>query len=86
MKSKRSLRFFSNTLTAAGLALAVSACSTVYQDDWNQNSGVPDLNDPNQRSDALLAYCKKLHDRGDTTSPWESAIGRTRSTRPIRSR
>jgi len=65
MKSKRSLRFFSNTLTAAGLVLAVSACSTVYQNDWDQSSGVPDLNDPGQRSEALLAYCKKLHDRGD---------------------
>jgi len=65
MKSKRSLRFFSNTLTAAGLALAVSACSTVYQDEWNQSSGVPDLNEPTTRSDSLLAYCKKLHARGD---------------------
>ena len=54
MKSKRSLRLFSNTLTAAGLALAVSACSTVYKDDWNQASNVPDLNDPVQRSQALL--------------------------------
>jgi len=65
MKSKRSLRFFSNTLTAAGLVLAVSACSTVYQDDWDQTTDVPDLNQPTQRSEALLAYCKRLHDRGD---------------------
>ncbi len=65
MKSKRSLRLFSNTLTAAGLALAVSACSTVYKDDWNQASNVPDLNDPVQRSQALLDYCKRLHGRGD---------------------
>lgn len=65
MNSKRSLRFFSNTLTATGLALAVSACSTVYQDDWNQASDVPDLNQPVQRSEALLDYCKSLHSRGD---------------------
>jgi len=65
MKSKRSLRYFSNTLSAAGLALAVSACSTIYQDDWEQTTDVPDLNQPTQRSDALLAYCKRLHDRGD---------------------
>jgi tetratricopeptide (TPR) repeat protein len=65
MKSKRSLRLFSKTLTAVGLALAVSACSTVYQDDWNQDSNVPDLNEPAQRSLALLGYCKKLHSRGD---------------------
>jgi len=65
MNSKRSLRFFSNTLTATGLALAVSACSTVYQDDWNQASEVPDLNQPVQRSEALLDYCKSLHSRGD---------------------
>jgi Flp pilus assembly protein TadD len=65
MKSKRSLRSFSNTLTAAGLALAVSACSTVYQDDWNQATDVPDLNQPAQRSQALLDYCKNLRSRGD---------------------
>jgi Flp pilus assembly protein TadD len=65
MKSKRSLRVFSNTLTAAGLALAVSACSTLYQDDWNQATNVPDLNQPAQRSVALLDYCKRLHSRGD---------------------
>ena len=65
MKSKRSLRLFSNTLTAAGLALAVSACSTVYKDEWNQASDVPNLNEPVQRSQALLDYCKRLHSRGD---------------------
>ncbi len=65
MKSKRSLRLFSNTLTAAGLVLAVSACSTVYKDDWNQASDVPNLNEPVQRSQALLDYCKRLHSRGD---------------------
>lgn len=65
MTSKRSLRIFSNTLTAAGLVLAVSACSTVYKNDWDQTTNVPDLNEPTQRSDALLAYCKRLHDRGD---------------------
>ncbi len=65
MKSKRSLRVFSNTLTAAGLALAVSACSTLYQDDWNQATNVPDLNQPAQRSVALLDYCKRLNSRGD---------------------
>jgi Flp pilus assembly protein TadD len=65
MKSKRSLRSFSNTLTAAGLVLAVSACSTVYKDDWNQASDVPNLNEPMQRSQALLDYCKRLHSRGD---------------------
>ena len=69
MKSKRSLRLFSNTLTAAGLALAVSACSTLYpaqgKHDWDQSSDVPDLNEPAQRSQALLDYCKRLHNRGD---------------------
>ncbi len=65
MKSKRSLRLFSNTLTAAGLGLAVSACSTVYQDDWNQVTDVPDLNQPVQRSQALLDYCKNLYSSGD---------------------
>ncbi len=69
MKSKRSLRFFSNTLTAAGLALAVSACSTLYpaqgKHDWDQSTDVPDLNEPAQRSQALLDYCKRLHSRGD---------------------
>jgi Flp pilus assembly protein TadD len=65
MKSKRSLRFFSKTMTAVGLTLAVSACATVYDDEWDQTTNVPDLNQPTQRSDALLDYCKSLHSRGD---------------------
>ena len=65
MKSKRSLRSFSNTLTAIGLALSVSACASFYQEEWNQGANVPDLNEPLQRSAALLDYCKKLHNRGD---------------------
>ena len=65
MNSKRSLRFFSKTMTAVGLALAVSACATVYEDEWDQTTNVPDLNQPTQRSEALLDYCKSLHSRGD---------------------
>ena len=65
MNSKRSLRFFSKTMTAVGLTLAVSACATVYEEDWDQTSDVPDLNQQDQRSQALLDYCKSLHSRGD---------------------
>lgn len=63
MKSKRPFRVFSKTMTAVGLAMAVSACTTLYKNDWKETSDVPDLGDPAQRAVALLDYCKKLHER-----------------------
>ncbi|MEE8279107.1 MAG: tetratricopeptide repeat protein, partial [Alphaproteobacteria bacterium] len=65
MKSKRSAHSISKVIAHVGLAVAVSACSTLYSGQSGPRVSVPDLNDPIQRSASLLRYCTKLHQKGD---------------------
>jgi Flp pilus assembly protein TadD len=65
MKSKRSAHSISKVIAHVGLAVTVSACSTLYSGQSGPQVSVPDLNDPVQRSASLLRYCTKLHQKGD---------------------
>jgi Flp pilus assembly protein TadD len=65
MKSKRSAHSISKVIAHVGLAVAVSACSTLFPGQSGPQVKVPDLNDPVQRSASLLRYCTKMHQKGD---------------------
>lgn len=65
MKSKRSAHSISKVIAHVGLAVAVSACSTLFSGQSGPQVSVPDFNDPAQRSASLLRYCTKLHQKGD---------------------
>lgn len=65
MKYKRSARSISKTVANVGLAVAVSACSSVYSGQSSLQTSVPDLDDPKQRSAGLLRYCGTLHQKGN---------------------
>ncbi len=65
MKSKRSAHSISKVIAHVGLAVAVSACSTLFSGQSGPQVSVPDFSDPVQRSASLLRYCTKLHQKGD---------------------
>jgi Flp pilus assembly protein TadD len=64
MTSNRPAFSVSPILASVGLAVFLSACAGMY-DNQVTSQPVPDLEDPGQRSASLLRYCTRLHGSGD---------------------